>query len=202
MLFERRKVISEADKFIEEVSLLPDEIKDNTIIIIGPMGTGKSTIAKKLVDKLDEIERIPLDSRGILENLYKYESKFHNFKNFEFILTCTVLTMLEKPCIIDFGAGHSIYEDPILRLKMKEICSQFKNIILLLPSENKELSRKILLERRNIKDGSHKDNDNWHFITAPNNYELATDIIYEEGKTIDEISDEIIDCVNRKKIVK
>ena len=74
---------------------------------------------------------------------------------------------------------------------MIEMCSQFKNIILLLPSRDNEISRKIMLERRNIEPGSHKDRDNWHFITAPNNYELATDIIYEEEKSPEEISEEI-----------
>ena len=93
---------------------------------------------------------------------------------------------MKSPSVIDFGAGHSIYEDPILREKMKEICSQFKNIILLLPSKDNETSRRILLEK-NFKPGSHKDKDNWHFVTASNNYELATDILYEEGKSPEEI---------------
>lgn len=65
---------------------------------------------------------------------------------------------------------------------MQLMCAEFSNIILLLPSANKEESRQILLERRNIKPGSHKDQDNWHFITAPDNYELATHIVYEKVK--------------------
>ena len=81
---------------------------------------------------------------------------------------------------------------------MQKICSQFKNIILLLPSKDNETSRRVLLERRNFKPGSYKDKDNWHFITAPNNYELATDIIYEEGKSPEEISEEILERINQK----
>ena len=126
--------------------------------------------------------------------------KLRYFKNFEFVLTGTVLSSLHRPYVIDFGAGHSIYEDEELRNKMKIMCSDFRNIILLLPTENKEESRKILLERRNIKEGSHKDQDNWHFITAPNNYELATNIVYEEGKNPEEVSNEILQIIRQKNI--
>ena len=43
MIFERKKVISAAERFIKDIHDLPSEIKDSTIILIGPMGTGKST---------------------------------------------------------------------------------------------------------------------------------------------------------------
>lgn len=198
MIFERKKVISAADRFIKDIYHLPSEIKDNTIILIGPMGTGKSTIAKLLVDKLENVQGFSVDSRSQFETMYKKEKRFRSFKNFEFVLTGNILSSLKSPCIIDFGAGHSIYEDPIVRKKMREICSQFKNIILLLPSKDNETSRRILLERRKIQPGSNKDKDNWYFITAPNNYELATDIIYEEGKSVEEISEEILERINQK----
>ena len=197
MLFERKRVISAADRFIEDIYDLPSEIKDDTIILIGPMGTGKSTIAKLLADK-EKRQRFSVDSRGQFEDLYKKEKRFHNFKNFEFALTGTILSSLKSPCVIDFGAGHSIYEDAVLREKMKAMCAHFKNIILLLPSKDNETSRQVLLERRKIKSGSHKDKDNWHFITAPNNYELATDIIYEEGKSPEKILEEILEINNKK----
>lgn len=198
MIFERKKVISAADRFIKDISNLPLEIKNNTIILIGPMGTGKSTIARLLAGKIENAQRLAIDSRGQFEELYKKEKSFHNFKNFEFVLTGTILSSLKSPCVIDFGAGHSIYEDPILKGKMKEICSQFKNIVLLLPSQDNENSRRVLLERRNIKPGSHKDKDNWHFITAPNNYEIATHIVYEEGKSPEDISKEILNLVKHR----
>jgi len=197
MIFERKKVISAADRFIKDIQNLPSEIRDNTIILIGPMGTGKSTIAKLLADS-EKKQRLAVDSRGQFEELYKRERSFRNFKNFEFALTGTILGSLKSPCVIDFGAGHSIYEDSVLREKMKAMCAQFKNIILLLPSKDNETSRQVLLERRKIKPGSHKDKDNWHFITAPNKYELATDIIYEEGKSPEEISKEILERINQK----
>ena len=47
-------------------TLEPSEIKKDTIILIGPMGTGKSTIAKLLSSKGN---RIPLDDREFLKGL-------------------------------------------------------------------------------------------------------------------------------------
>ena len=131
MIFERKKTLMASDRFIKDIYKLPDIIKNNTIILIGPMGTGKSTVAKLLKNKIEGIDRISLDDRERLKILYKNKRKFGNFKNFEFVLTGTVLSSLNKPYIIDFGAGHSIYEDEILRSQMKKMCSQFKNIILL-----------------------------------------------------------------------
>ena len=200
MLFERKRTLLAGDRFIQDIKNLSVEIKDNTIILIGPMGTGKSTIAKLLASQIEDEQRISLDSKGQLEGLYKREKSFNNFKNFEFVLTGTVLSSLHRPYIIDFGAGHSIYEDEKLRNKMKIMCSEFKNIILLLPTKNNEENRKILSERRNFKEGSHKGQDNWHFITAPNNYELATDIVYEDGKTSEEVLNEILQIIKQKNI--
>lgn len=199
MIFERRKTLLASDRFIQDISKLTDEVKNNTIILIGPMGTGKSTIAKLLVEQIEGTGRISLDNKELLRGLYERKSKFRDFKNFEFVLTGTVLSSLKSPHIIDFGAGHSIYESEELRRQMKKLCSGFKNIILLLPSRDKEESRRILLERRGIALDSQGDRDNWNFLTAPDNYELSTDIVYEESRTPEDISREIMQLVKSKE---
>lgn len=199
MIFEKQKTLKASDRFIQDICALPDIVKNNTIILIGPMGTGKSTIAKLLENQIEGMRRISLDNKEILKILYEKERKFRDFKNFEFVLTGTVLSSLKEPYIIDFGAGHSVYEDRNLREQMKKMCAQFKNIILLLPSMDKEKSREVLAERRKIKLGSHKDQDNWYFITSPNNYELATNTLYEENKTPEDISREILQLVKCKQ---
>lgn len=200
MIFEKQKTLKASDRFIQDICGLPDIVKNNTIILIGPMGTGKSTVAKLLERQIEGMNRISLDNKDLLKMLYEKERKFRDFKNFEFMLTGTVLSSLKKPYIIDFGAGHSVYEDKNLREQMKKMCAQFKNIILLLPSMDKKKSREVLAERRKIKLGSHKDQDNWHFITSPNNYELATNTLYEENKTPEDISREILQLVKCKQM--
>ena len=93
-------------------------ILDNSIILIGPMGSGKSTIANLLCKKLN-MPYVSLDNREQLSSLYEQRQNFESFKEFEFFLTGTVLTNLPEPVIIDFGAGHSIYEDEAMFLEMQ-----------------------------------------------------------------------------------
>lgn len=106
-IWKKKNVVGQ-NRFIQDIHRLPGEIKNNTIILIGQMGTGKSTVAKLLSSNGN---RISLDDRKFLEVIYARRKRFSNFKNFEFGLTGTVLSTLKRPSVIDFGAGHSIYKD-------------------------------------------------------------------------------------------
>ena len=107
---------------------------------------------------------VSLDSREQLSKLYEQRNKFSDIKEFEFFLTGTVLTSIREPMIIDFGAGHSIYENEAMFLEMKSLLSKYSNVVLLMPSEDKEESIAILNERKGIKSGSSEDFDNRHFV--------------------------------------
>ena len=176
---------------------IDSDILKNSIIIIGPMGSGKSTIANLLREKTN-MPRISLDDREQLSRLYDQQHNFDNFKEFEFYLTGMVLTNLKEPTIIDFGAGHSIYEDTMLFLEIKSLITKFSNVVLLMPSEDKEESVVISNERKGIKSGSIEDFDNRHFVDMPCNYELATITKYTKDKTPDQIANEIINQINQK----
>lgn len=176
-----------------------EDIASKSILLIGPMGVGKSTVANKLSEKTN-LERLSLDAEDILSDIYDNRDKFDNFKDFEFYLTVTVLTNINKPYIIDFGAGHSIYENPLMFLEFKKLMSKFSNVVLLMPSENKEESLEIINERiskRNIE--RYQFDDNRHFIESPCNYEVATITEYTNNKNVDEISDEILKQIEEKQ---
>lgn len=177
---------------------IDSNILENSIILIGPMGSGKSTIANLLCKHFNMLH-VSLDNREQLSSLYKKEESFTAFKEFEFFLTGMVLTNLPAPAIIDFGAGHSVYEDEIMFLEMKSLISKFSNIILLIPSEDKEESVAILNERKGILSGSKKDLDNRHFVNVSCNYELATIIEYTKDKTPEQIANEIINQISKKE---
>lgn len=178
---------------------IDDEIKKKTIILIGPMGVGKSSISREL-SRQTNLEVIPLDAEDKLSKYYDNRNHFDNFKEFEFYLMSSVLTNLDEPKIIDFGAGHSIYENPLMFMEFKKLISQFENVVLLMPSENKEESLKIVNERikqRGVDDFKLKDNK--HFIESNCNYEVATIIEYTNGKTIEQISSEIENKIENKR---
>ncbi len=178
------------------------EILDNSILLIGPMGTGKSTISKKL-NEATNMPRISLDDRKQLQDFYHNRGRFTNFKDFEFYLTSSVLTSLQEPSIIDFGAGHSVYENPIMFYEMQRLIGKFKNVELILPCENKDESLRIVNERICSRDGNGQQNAfdiNRHFIESPCNYELATDVIYTQNMTQDEITNAILKQMSSKNM--
>ena len=78
--------------------------------------------------------------------------------------------------------------------EFKKLISKFKNVNLILPSQNMEESLEILRERLKERDPMtyeeyHQINE--HFIRAPYNYELAKNIVYTNGKDIKSIIEEI-----------
>ncbi len=198
-ILEFSKKIKLAEQIIN--SPISQEIMDNSILLIGPMGTGKSTITKKL-NELTGLPRISLDNREQLSRFYQRRDDFKNFKDFEFYLTSSVLTSINEPTIIDFGAGHSVYENPIMFYEMQKLIKKFKNVELVLPSENVDESLRIVNERMSSRGGSGPHNSfdtNKHFIESPCNYELATDIVYTYNMTPDEIANTILTQIQSKK---
>lgn len=180
---------------------IDSEVIENSIILIGPMGVGKSTIAKELCKRIS-LPRVSLDNKEQLARYYSQRDKFSHSKEFEFYLTASVLTDLKKPSVIDFGAGHSIYENPIMFFEMKKLITRFSNVIFLIPSEDKKKSIEILNERINRRDGNipNATADSKRFIERSNlNSQLASITIYTQGKTSLEITEELIVRTNQKE---
>ena len=180
---------------------IDSEVMENSIILIGPMGVGKSTIAKELCKRIS-LPRVSLDNKEQLARYYSQRDKFSRSKEFEFYLTASVLTDLKKPAVIDFGAGHSIYENPIMFFEMKKLIRKFLNVVFLIPSEDKEKAMELLNKRINKRDGTTTEvtADNKRFIERSNlNSQLASIIMYTQGKTPSEIAEELIVRTNQKE---
>ena len=176
---------------------IDDNILENSILLIGPMGSGKTTIGSLLSERLN-MQQISLDHREQLEQLYKKSEHFKNSKECEFFLTSTELTHLQEPSVVDFGAGHSIYEDPFMFLEMKHLIEKFSHVILLMPSEEKEESLTILNEQKRIEKDSQRAKDNAHFVYSDCNEKLATLVQYTKGKSPSEITDELLVKLEKK----
>ena len=108
----------------------------------------------------------------------------------------TQLERAEKlgiPGIVDFGAGHSVYDNEDIFDYVKKLLSKFKNVVLLLPTQDIEKSLQILASRST---GDYSPNRK--FITSPCNNELATMTIYENGRKPNEIAEEIIRIIESR----
>lgn len=196
---EQQEKIKKMESLVNQ-EINPD-IRNQSILMIGPMGAGKSTIAKKLGENLN-MPVISLDNRKQLIQYYSKQKEFSNFKDFEFYLTSSILTTLKAPAIIDFGAGHSIYENDIMFYEMKKLISKFSNVVYIIPSEDKEESLKILNQRlkERVNYSPKKEQNNRHFLTSNCNTSLATITEYTDLKSVDEIAGEVLEQIeNRKK---
>ncbi|HCK65322.1 MAG TPA: shikimate kinase [Anaerolineae bacterium] len=177
------------------------------IILIGPIGTGKSTVAELLSKRLN-LPQFSMDD--VRFDYYKeigYDEEYANrkrqeeglwavypyWKPFEAYAVERIL-IDHSNCIIDFGAGHSVYEDENLFERVQTALSAYPNVILLLPSADPDESVSILNEREEFL-REMKPNINEHFIKHPSNHKLAKFIVYTKEKTPQETCDEILKLV-------
>ncbi len=172
------------------------KLYEESIILIGPSGTGKSTVAEELHKKTNmprlSIDRIENRAReiGLME-------KFNNADQFNCYMISEVLWKAKQDNIygiVDFGAGHSVYDDNEIFEHIKLMLRPFKNIVLLLPYIDERKSLEIMEKR-----STGKTQDNQKFLESPCNKELATMIIYENDRQPAEIADEIISRIKARK---
>ena len=189
-------------------------ITDSTnIIIIGPVGAGKSTQGQLIAKALNK-RSISLDS---VANDY-YEA--NGFGSFQFQEAKKEKGYLEayrlwwpslayaaqqvvkdyNDCVIDFGAGHSHYEDKILFEGVKKSLAHYLNIILLLPSMDLDRSVSILRKRsieERKRDWIHDGYDFIeHWVKDDCNSLLSTKTFYTVGKTPEETRNEILKSIS------
>ena len=185
-----------------------------TIILIGPMCAGKSTVGKLLADRLgikgyelddlrqDYYDEIGYDKKQASEiangeegmmGLIKY------WKPFEVYAVERVVSEHQN-CVLSFGAGHSVFEDAELFTRVKNALAPFDYIILLLPSPDLDDSVKTLnsrfsnlLEREVGKVDPKLLGLNEHFVKHPSNHQLAKFTIYTQGKSPEDTCNEILE---------
>lgn len=179
----------------------------SSIILIGPIGTGKSKIAGLLAEKLS-LPRRSMDEfrwdyyaeigydKAIAKQRYETEGVwglYRYWKRFEAYAVERLLSEHNR-CVIDFGAGHSVYEDDSLFQQVQHVLMPYPNIVLLLPSPSLDESIEILNARTGyVPDGQSSINE--HFVRHHSNYKLAKFTVYGNGRSPQEICDEIVGCV-------
>jgi shikimate kinase len=96
-------------------------------------------------------------------------------------------------CVIDFGAGHSVYEDPALFERVRAAMEPV-TVVLLLPSSDVAESIAILRARRDVlhpKQAGQPTEVNEHFLRHPSNASLAKFTVYTKDRTPEQTAEEI-----------
>lgn len=182
---------------------------NTSIVLIGPISVGKTTIAEQLAQKL----LLPYISMDLLRYDYYLEigydealaqqkrdeggwwERYRYWKQFEAHAVTRILA--DHPVgVIDFGAGHSVYEDEQLFQRVAATLAPYPYIFLLVPSADVAESVQILAGRDEA--GQQLANVNEHFLRHHSNYDLAKFIIYTKGKSPDEICDELLAILQAK----
>lgn len=182
------------------------------IVLIGPICAGKSTIAELLAEKLaitryeldehrwsfyqeigyDEAEASQIASKHGMTGLMNYWKPFEAYAVERVIAT-------QANCVIDFGAGHSVYEDATLFERVATALAPCPYVILVMPSPNRAESLAILnnrfealLKREGIPITPELLQLNEQFINHPSNERLAKQTVYTYDKTPEQTTAEII----------
>lgn len=191
-----------------------------TIILIGPMSAGKSTLAGLLAEKLElprvemddirwdyyaEIGYDPQEAARLVESDEGMMALIRHWKPFE---AHAVVRALEeyRECVFDFGAGHSVYDDEDLLARVERALAPFPLVFLILPSEDLDQSVEILNRRfRELLQREVGQVDerlmalNEHFVRHPSNWALAKYVIYTQGFTPEETCEEILRLISPQK---
>lgn len=162
------------------------------LILIGPRGIGKTTVAKLIQDKtgfnyvsLDDAEK-KLESsmrQTLIGRLTTVKNVFRDY--------------CDSPCIYDFGCYHSFIMKAELFDQIQALLESESNVFLLLPSINIYESMEALLttNRHQITNIQQLDmvmKTNLNMLKCSKHNELAKHVIYTKDKTPNEIADEII----------
>jgi len=190
----------------------------SVVILIGPMSAGKSTLAGMLAKKLG-VPRIELDE--VRQRFYSeigYDERFASdivgregmmglieyWKPFEVHAVERVLAKY-KNCVIDFGAGHSVYEDEALFQRVQEALQPYHYVIQILPSPDLDRSVEVVNQRFSdllIREVGKIDSEllalNEHFVRHPSNQLLAKKTFYTEDRPAKKTCQAILDWIDEQ----
>jgi hypothetical protein len=135
----------------------------------------------------NEADQEAADKRGGFKAVYEY------WKPFELHAVERILSDASD-CVIDFGAGHSVFEDEAMLARAERALASFANVVLLLPSPDDAESVRLLRERTGDAESNGLDFHE-HFVRHPSNRRLAKHVVHTAGRTAEETRDEIIAVV-------
>jgi len=190
--------------------------ENKPIILIGPQGTGKSTTAKSLAEKLgidlistdmsmvdEKYENMCKDEPGVEVEIKRHPTEGLYYDSNDEYVFCVLNKLMDeygnKKIVLDVGATHA-YSSEELSSEVKELFNQSPNVFIFNVSGDEDENYEFLKKRREGRGEETKDEDDKKFRTAINNlnnYYRGTQKISiidkdKKSKTTDELVDEII----------
>lgn len=188
-----------------------------SIILIGPLGAGKTTIAGLLASRLgwtsidlDDLRwgyyaELDYDAAYVesLRTQDDWRTIGRYWKPFEVHGVERVLADYPSDHVIAFGAGNSVYDDLELLERAQAALAPFPHVVLLMPAPETEPSAAILRERISAKMPQLSDTSldylttlNMDFMSSPSNARLARQTVYTDGQTPEQTCDAILRLVS------
>lgn len=186
---------------------------NTNIIFIGPVGAGKSTqgqlVAKALNKQslsLDDVAHDYYVANGFGPSEFQEAKKDKGYLAAYRLWWPSLAYAAQQVvkdhmnCVIDFGAGHSHYEDTALFEGVQDALAGYEHTILLLPSA--DLDRSVSLLRQRCIDTRDR---NWihdgydfieHWVKDDCNHDLATTTVYTDGKSPEQTCEQILKTIN------
>lgn len=186
------------------------------LILIGPGGTGKSTLAKLLGEALDrpfiDLDKVrngyyaeigyDRDEAQRIRQEQGFPALAAHWKPFEIYSVERLLQDYPTDHVIAFGAGQSVYDDAGFAERVRQALEPH-HVVLLLPSPDVDRSLHILDARLHLLEPDLPDSFfdmiarfNRYFLEHPANPLLATITVYTDGKSPQQTRDEIIAALN------
>jgi shikimate kinase len=181
------------------------------IVLIGPICAGKSTLAALLAEKL-AMPRIEVDelrwkyfeqtgySKEEAKRIHQAEGNLgvlRYSKPFEAQMVAAILRDHPR-AVIDFGAGHSVYDDSADFERVQAALQPFIVVLVLpCPDPDEAISIlnarfKTLLEREGVPPQEEYLQLNAGFVRHPSNARLANHTHYTLAKSAQQSCDEIL----------
>lgn len=192
----------------------------SSILLIGPLGAGKSTVGRLLAERLalpqTSLDSLPLefflelgfDARQVeaLRETEGWLAVYRYLQQFGVRAVERLLGQAERTQVIDFGAPYTTWEDDALLERVKAAFKPFRHVVLLLPSPDLDESARVLKERMGRREGHAELRGLLRGVRAEtgvdyeelyvrhrSNFELARAVVYTEGRTPEQTRDEIIE---------
>jgi len=100
--------------------------------------------------------------------------------------------------VIDFGAGHSLYDDPAHMARAQAALRPVPNVVLLLPSADEAASMAVL--RKGVSVQLNGVDANRVFLTAPEIGALASSVVVVGGRSAEAVCDEVVAAVAARSV--